>query len=107
MSNQSSNQNPTETQSTPSTPTMTIQEMEAEFQLPIDHLFQTDPLNLEEQDLVSLVSHYRSQRLNFQKLEEKPKTVERSRNPKLDAEASKAKLDAILAGMVGKKKGDE
>lgn len=79
-------------------------EMPPELGLPIEHLFQVDPLDLTQEDLLLLSQHYRNQRMNFQKKEmEKPKTVTnyRTTGPKLDAEASQAKIDEILAMMVG------
>lgn len=70
--------------------------------LPVDHLFMLDPLQLTSSDLSLLANHYRTKRLNFLKAEEtKPKTVEKNRNPKLDAEKTKESIDNILAGLIG------
>lgn len=73
-----------------------------ELNLPVDHLFSVDPLRLTSSDLSLIANHYRSKRLNFLKAETtKPKTVERSRNPKLDATATAKRVDDILAGLIG------
>jgi len=75
---------------------------EAQFGLPIEHLFTIDPLDLESKDLLLLVTHYRNQRFNHIKaMETKPKAVEKNRNPKLDAEASKKEVEAIFNRLFG------
>lgn len=87
-----------EPDNTPSNPT----DLPPELNLPVDHLFTVDPLRLTSSDLSLIANHYRSKRLNFLKAETtKPKTVERSRNPKLDAEATKKRVDDILGSLVG------
>lgn len=78
-----------------------------EFGLPIESLFHIDPLDLTSSDLSLLAQHYRNKRMMFQKMEEKPKSVERSRGPKLDPEASKAQINSILLSLVGGKKADD
>lgn len=64
-------------------------------------LFLADPLHLTEPDLTFLAQFYQTKRLEFQLAEQRPKTVRSSRGPKLDKEASKARLKGLLAGMVG------
>ena len=72
-----------------------------EFILPIEGLFSVDPLDLTLEDLTLLVSHYRNQRLMFEKLQEKPKKIESNFRGKLDAEASKERINSILRGLIG------
>lgn len=67
----------------------------------IDHLLMVDPLDLTGDDLLLIVQHYRANRLNFLKMEERPKSVERSRGPKLSAEDTAKAAHAILAGLIG------
>lgn len=69
------------------------------FGLPIDHLFTVDPLDITSDDLLLLVTHYRTTRFNHLKAMEKPKAVQKNRNPKLDAEASKAELDRLMGDL--------
>jgi len=62
-----------------------------------------DPLDLTVEDCTLLAQHYRNARLNFQKMEEeKPKTVERSRAAKLDAAATKDRVNNILGALLTK-----
>lgn len=67
-------------------------------------LFLADPLSLTEEDLSFLAQYYQTKRLEFTIAEQRPKTVRSSRGPKLDKEASKAKLKGLLNRMVGEKK---
>jgi len=73
---------------------------QTDLSIPVDTLFQVDPLNLTKEDLISLVRYYRAQRLNFQALEARPKQVRSSRTA-MSPEASAKHLDAILEGMIG------
>lgn len=68
----------------------------SQFGLPIDHLFMVDPLDISTEDLLLLVSHYRTARFNHLKAMEKPKAVEKNRNPKLNAEDSKKEINNLL-----------
>ena len=63
-------------------------------------LFLADPLHLTETDLTFLAQFYQTKRLEFQIAEQRPKAVRSSRGPKLDKDASKARLKGLLAGMV-------
>lgn len=85
-------------------PTDEPQDLPPEYGLPIESLFHVDPLDLTSSDLSLLAQHYRNKRLMFQKMEEKPKSVERTRGPKLDADASKEHINNILLSLVGGKK---
>lgn len=67
----------------------------------IDHLYVVDPLNLTADDCLLIVQHHRVARVNFMKLAEKPKTVQKSRGPKLDEEATRKAADEILNSMFG------
>ncbi len=72
---------------------------ETQFGLPIDHLLTIDPLDLTTDNLILLITHYRHARFNHLKAMEKPKAVEKNRNPKLDAEASKREIGNMLSEM--------
>jgi len=72
----------------------------------IDHLLMIDPLDLTSDDLLLIVQHYRANRINFIKLDQKPKTVEKSRGPKLDPEATKKEAHKILAMLMGEEPDD-
>lgn len=74
---------------------------QAQLGLPVEHLFMVDPLDLTADDLLVLVAHYRNTRLNYIKAAEKPKTVQKNRNPKLDAEASRKEITNILESLFG------
>ncbi len=76
---------------------------ETGLELPIFHLFTIDPLNITVEDTDLLIMHYRAKRLQFIKLEDKPKTVEKTRGPKLDAEASKSEIANVLGRLIGQK----
>lgn len=80
---------------------------ETGLELPIQTLFNIDPLNLTVEDADMLILHYRSKRLQFLKLEDRPKSVEKTRGPKLDPEASKASIHAALGRLIGSKKDQE
>ena len=67
-------------------------------------LFLCDPLSLTEEDLTFLAQYYQAKRLEFSIAEQKPKTVRVSRGPKLDKEASKARMNALFTRMIGEKK---
>lgn len=69
--------------------------------LPIEHLFSIDPLQITAEDQLLLVQHYRRTRLDFLKLEEKPKAVQKNRNPKLTAEESAIEASKMLEEMFG------
>lgn len=70
-------------------------------------LFQTDPLKLSTPDWTFLAQYYETKRMEFQVLERKPKTVKSSRGPKLSKEASKEKMAALRAAMIGSTKKSE
>lgn len=76
---------------------------ETGLELPINHLFTIDPLEVTVEDADLLIMHYRAKRLQFIKLEDKPKTVEKTRGPKLDAESSKSEIANVLGRMIGQK----
>jgi len=76
-----------------------IEAHKAQFGLPIDHLFLVDPLDITSDDLLLLVSHYRNTRFNHLKAMEKPKAVEKNRNPKLDAEATQKEINNLMADL--------
>ena len=67
-------------------------------------LFTADPLTLTEDDLTFLAQYYQARRLEFGVEERRPKTVRSSRGPKLDATASKARLNSLLGQLVGERK---
>lgn len=67
----------------------------------IDHLLMVDPLDLTSDDLLLIIQHYRANRLNFLKMEERPKSVEKSRGPKLTPEQTAAEAHRILQGLIG------
>ncbi len=67
-------------------------------------LFLADPLSLTEEDLTFLAQYYQAKRLEFTIAEQKPKTLRVSRGPKLDKEASKARMNALFTRMIGEKK---
>ena len=72
----------------------------AQFGLPIEHLFMVDPLDIGTDDLLLLVNHYRNQRFNFIKAQnERPARVEKTRDPKLDKEASEKEIKNIMAAL--------
>lgn len=76
---------------------ITPEEAQAQFGLPIEHLFVIDPLEITSDDLLLLVTHYRGTRFQHLKAMEKPKAVQKNRNPKLDAEATKKEIENLLA----------
>lgn len=85
--------------STPTEPTPTLDQLaqETEIPLPIENLFQTDPLKLTQENASLLVQYYRMQRLRFSQAEAtRPTTVKKSRGPALTGESATAALDAIM-----------
>lgn len=71
----------------------------AQFGLPIEHLFIVDPLDITSDDLLLIVTHFRNTRFQHLKAMEKPKAVQKNRNPKLDAEATKKELDSLMSDL--------
>ena len=86
----------------PDAPEITPEEAAAAFGLPIEHLFTIDPLDITADDLLLLIAHYRGTRLQYNKLAEKPKAVEKSRGPKLTPEETKAEAQKVLDQMMDK-----
>ena len=72
----------------------------AQYGLPIEHLFMVDPLDLTTEDLLLIVGHYRAARLNHLKAMERPKSVAKSRNPKLDADQTRKEVSAIMQAIL-------
>ena len=66
----------------------------------IEHLFLVDPMEITPDDILLLVNHYRATRFNFMKLQDKPRTVEKSRGPALDEAKSKEAVNSILAALM-------
>ena len=87
--------------STPITPeeAEAIEAHKAQFGLPIDHLMTVDPLDITEPDLLLIITHFRHSRFNHLKAMEKPKAVEKNRNPKLDAEATQKEINNLMADL--------
>lgn len=71
------------------------QEEEESAPLAVEHIFSVDPLQLDEEDLTTLVQYLRESRLNFLAKEARPKTVKKSRSTIASADVSKL-LDSIL-----------
>lgn len=88
--------------STPPASTPSLEQAaETEIPLPIQHLFQTDPLNLSSEDATLLVQYYRMTRLRFSQAEAtRPTTVRKNRGPSLAGDQASDALDDILKRMI-------
>lgn len=74
-----------------------------DLSLPIQWIFDLDPLNLTEENLTSLVRYYRAERLNFEALEKRPKAIKSTRGPAMADDKAQEALKAILSGAIGGK----
>lgn len=71
---------------------------------PIELLFNVDPLQLQAEDYLALVQHYRESRLVFEAAEAKPATVQKTRAPKSSAEATSKSINSLFTRMAAAKK---